>query len=290
MRRLLPLLFVIGCHSSGQENLGLSGQTTTIDVSKLAQPEELVRALSLSGNDLDARLGAHKMDAASTLKLESPAREPTTPGHEPTTGREPTTLDETFAVEADGAGGVHLVHDNSRGNGFEAVATGGQLYTKPRYGRFVRRRVEGDNLARLRVAAETPAAAYVRLLAPWLQIHEAGAVVVAGHAGVKLTLSARTSPSSVPNETEPGKQWRRTLQVRYIDGDIVLDAKTGAPLQVRLEAAYGFTRDGKPVQAALSFKQSTTSATSAIAPPADFAELGRARPIVDKQQLLEGLK
>ena len=277
VRRLLPLLFVIGCHSSGQENLGLSGQTTTIDVAKLAQPDELVRALSLSGNDLDARLGAHKMDAASTLKLTAPTREP-------------TTLEETFAVEANGAGDVHLLHDNSRGNGFEAVATGGQLYVKPRYGRFAKQRIEGENLARLRVAAETPAAAYVRLLAPWLQIHEAGAVAVAGHAGLKLTLSARTSASSVPAETEPGKQWRQTLQVRYVDGDIVLDAKTGAPLQVRLEAAYGFTRDGKPVQAALSFKQATTSATSAIAAPADFAELGRARPIVDKQQLLEGLK
>lgn len=277
MRRLLPFVLVVGCHSSGQENLGLSGQTTTVDVARLAQPDELVRALSLSGNDLDARLGAHKMDASSTLKLESAAHES-------------QALDETFAVEANGAGDVHLLHDNSRGNGFEALATGGQLYVKPRYGRFVHRRIEGDELSRLRVAAETPAAAYVRLLSPWLQIHEAGAVSVAGHAGLKLTLSARTSPSSTPTETEPGKQWRKTLQVRFVDGDIVLDAKTGAPLQVRLDAAYGFVRDGKPVQATLAFKQATTSATSAISPPADFAELGRARPIVDKQQLLEGLK
>jgi hypothetical protein len=277
MRRLLPLALVIGCHSSGQENLGLSGRATAVDVAKLAQPDELVRALALSGEDLDARLGAHKMDASSTLKLESAARET-------------QALEETFAVEADGAGSVHLLHDNSRGNGFEAVATGGQLYVKPRYGRFTRRRIEGDELGRLRISAETPAAAYVRLLQPWLQVHEAGAVSIAGHAGVKLKLSARTSPSQTPTDAEPGHQWRQTLQVRYVDGDVVLDAKTGAPLQVRLEAAYGFTRDGKPVQAALSFKQMTTSATSAIGAPADFVELGRPRPILDKQQLLEGLK
>ena len=277
MRRLLPLALVIGCHSSGQENLGLSGQTTAVDVAKLAQPDELVRALSLSGSDLDARLGAHKMDASSTLKLESAAHEA-------------QSLDETFAVEADGAGGVRMLHDNSRGNGFEAVATAGQLYVKPRYGRFVHRRIEGDELSRLRVAAETPAAAYVHLLQPWLQVHEAGAVSVAGHAGIKLTLSARTSPSQTPVESEPGRKWRQTLLVRYVDGDIVLDAKTGAPLQVRLEAAYSFTRDGKPMRAALSFRQATTSASSAIGAPADFAELGRPRPIVDKQQLLEGLK
>jgi hypothetical protein len=277
MRRLLPLALVIGCHSSGQENLGLSGQTTAVDVAKLAQPEELARALALSGNDLDARLGAHKMDASSTLKLESATRET-------------QSLEETFAVEADGAGGVHLLHDNSRDNGFEAVATAGQLYVKPRYGRFTRRRIEGDELARLRVAAETPAAAYVRLLQPWLQVREAGAVSVAGHAGLKLVLSARTSPSQKPVETEPGRQWRQTLQVRYVDGDVVLDARTGAPLQVRLEAAYSFTRDGKPMQAALSFKQTTTSAASAIGAPADFVALGRSRPLLDKQQLLEGLK
>src|SRR5689334_21521814 len=182
MRRLVPLLFVVGCHDpSSEENLGLSGPHATVDVARLTQPEELVRALSLSGADLDARLGAHKMDASATLKLELPTRET-------------RTLEETFAVRSDGRGAVQLTHENSRGNGFEAVAAGSDLYVKPRYGKFVRRKREGDELVRLRATAETPAASYLRLLQRFVQVREAGHAQVAGHAGVKLALSARTSP------------------------------------------------------------------------------------------------
>ena len=80
------------------------------------------------------------------------------------------------------------------------------------------------------------------------------------------------------------------MNVRYIDGDVVLDAKSGAPLSVRLEAQYTFVRDGKPVQATLAYKQTTAARQAMIAPPDDWTTLSRPRPMLDQQELLEGLK
>src|SRR6185437_4418867 len=132
----VALLLLCACSSRhGDENLGLSSGKSAVDVARLTQPDELVRALSLSGRALDAALGAHRMDATETLKLELPGQT--------------VALDDTFAVQADGNGGVHLLHDNSRGNGFEAVALADDLYVKPRYGKFVRSKVEGDEFERL---------------------------------------------------------------------------------------------------------------------------------------------
>lgn len=255
----------------------MSNKAATIDVARLTQPEELVRALSLSGRELDAKLGAHRMDASETLKLELP-------------GAQTVSLDDSFAVQADGRGGVHLLHDNSRGNGFEAVALNDDLYVKPRYGKFVRRKVEGDELERLRAAAETAGASDLRLVERFVQVREAGTATVAGHTGVKLTLAARTTPDGPATESDASKKWRETIKVRYIDGDVVLDGQSGAPLSVRLEAQYTFVRDGKPVQATLAYKETTAADKFLIAPPADWTTLSRPRPVLDKQQLLEGLK
>ena len=273
------LLLMCACGGRhGDENFGLaSGTAASVDVGKLTQPEELVRALSLSGRELDGKLGAHRMDATESLKLELG-------------DRQTVALDETFALESDGRGGVHLQHDNSRGNGFEAVAMHDDLYVKPRYGKFVRRKVEGDELERLRATAETAAASDLRLVQRFVQVREAGTATVAGHAGVKLTLAARSTPDAPIAESEPGRKWRETVNVRYIDGDVIIDSRSGAPLAVRLEAQYTFARDGKPVQATLAYKQTTAPMADAITAPADWATVTRPRPMLDRQQLLEGLK
>jgi hypothetical protein len=283
-RALAPLLLLvmIGCGRHGDENLGLSAHgKVTIDVAKLTEPAELVRALSLSGRDLDERLGAHRMDAASIMKLETPEQQKSSA---------PLSLEETFQVQSDGRGAVHVVHDNSRGNGFEATALGTEIYVKPRYGKFIKRKIEGDELARLRTSAETAAAAYLRLIAPALLVRQVGPATVAGHAGIKLTLAGRSSPDSPPAESAPGRKWRETVKVRYIDGEVVVDAKTGAALAVRLDTAYSFVRDDQPMTATLQYKQTTAAEAGAIAAPTDFTTLSRPRPMLDRQTLLEGLK
>jgi hypothetical protein len=272
---LLALLTVAACHDRGDENLGLSGGRVAVDVAALAQPEELERALQLSGKELDARLGAHRMEATASLKLEQP-------------GRPVETLEESFLIESDGRGAVHLLHDNGHGYGMEAVAIGDDLYSRARYGHYSRHRPEGDELERLRATAETPAVGYVRLLQRFIAVHEAGRLDVAGHAGIKLKLSA-TAAVRPAREVEPGRRWRETVRPRYLEGEVVLDGRTGAPLLLKLDTSYTFERDGKPLTVTVAFKQSTVPFSGAISPPTEYTTLNRPRPMLDRQILLDGL-
>lgn len=280
MRRLFlvagMLIALPACHNEGNENLGLGDPTAgAIDVAKLTNPAELLRALSVGGAPLDQMLGPHRMQASSSLKLELP-------------GAKPEALDETFDVAFDGRA-LRLRHENEQDYGFETITDGNRLWVKPRYGKYVLRKVEGDELERLRKTAELPAAAWLRLLLPSVQVSEAGRAQVGGRPGVKLALSARSTPGAPTPTSEPGKAWRRTMQVKYLSGDVVVDAKSGAPLAVRLDAGFSFERDGHTLNATLAFKQTTMAEAGTIELPTEFVTLTRPRPMLDRQQLLDGL-
>ncbi len=273
-----------GCSRSGEENLGLevpSGEAKgeSIDVAELATPAELERALALPGRALDRLLGAHRLDATAQLKIE-------------VAGRPTETLEDTFRLDSDGRGALHLTHDTSHDEGMEAVVAGGTLYVRPRYGRFVGRRPEGDELARLRATVEAVAADDLALLRPWLEVHEAGRTEVAGRAGVRLKLSASPSPKAAPRETAPGRLWRNHVQVRYIDGEVVADATSGAPLAVKLESAYRFERasDHQTVTVTLKLDQTTARPDPIVAPTDAVIDPHRPRPTLDRRKLLEGFK
>jgi hypothetical protein len=274
---LVATVLLAACHHEGDENLGIGDPgAPRIDVAALANPAELLRALSVHGPALDQALGPHRMQASSSLKLELP-------------DRHAEQLEETFDVAWDGKA-LRLRHENEQDYGFEAVTVGNRLWVKPRYGKYVLRKLEGDELERLRKVAEQPAAAWLKLLLPSVQVAEAGRVAVAGQPGVKLALSARATPSGKPVlSNEPNKAWRRTVQVKYLSGDVVVATRNGVPLAVRLEAGFTFEREGKPVNATLSFKQSTTAEPGVIETPSDYVTLSRPRPMLDRQQLLEGL-
>jgi hypothetical protein len=277
MRRLLVVAaLVVGCQRGGDENLGL-GQSTmrAIDVATLSNPEELVRAVSVGGPALDRALGRHRMQASSTVKLELP-------------NHTSEQLDETFDVAFDGKS-LRLRHENEQDYGFEAIATGNRLWVRPRYGQYVLRKIEGDELERLRKTAELPAAAWLKLFLPSLQVQEAGRAQIGGRPGVKLALSARPSPGSAPSTSDPQKAWRRTVTVKYLSGDVVVDATNGAPLEVQIDAGFSFEREGKTVNAALSFKQRTLGDAETIVAPTEWTTLVRPRPMLDRQTLLEGL-
>jgi hypothetical protein len=269
-----------GCSHPGDENLGLSrGPSQAIDPAQLTKPAELVRAARLPGAELDGRLGARHVEASSTLKIEPP-------------GKPVETLEETFRLDADGKGAVHLQHDNSRSGGLEAIATGGALYVRPRWGKIEKRRPEGDEVDRLRRSVETVAADYLDLLSRWLLVREDGRVQVAGRSAVKLKLSAMQKPLAAPAEQDPARAWRDRLQVRYVDGDLVMDVASGALLQARLDASYAFERKGEsgPLQVTLGYRQTTGTAEPIVAPPDAVPAPQRTRPMLERQQLLEGLK
>src|SRR4051812_4461760 len=123
--RWLAILTLFGCSRGGEENLGLSSDRVSVDVKRLATPAELLHALQLPGSELDKKLGARHFEAKSTIKIE-PFERPF------------EILNESFKLDADGKGAVHLVHENPR-DGLEAVIAGGTIYVKPRYGPLTRR-------------------------------------------------------------------------------------------------------------------------------------------------------
>ncbi len=133
------------------------------------------------------------------------------------------------------------------------------------------------------------------MVARWLRVSAAGAVEIAGRRGARLALSASASPASEspsqdPHGEDPARRWRETVRVRAIDGEVVLDAASGALLAARFSAAYTFERDGKgPFVVNVTYNM-TTVAPRAIAPPEEFvADPSRPRPMLDRQALLDGL-
>jgi hypothetical protein len=250
-------------------SLGLAEHTVTVDVSRLDTPEELLHALQLPGAALDKNLGAHGVEAKSSLKTE--------PGEQ---------LDETYRLDSDGKGAVHLTHNNAR-DGVEAVIAGGVVYVKPRYGHWTRRRPERGDIERLRDNVEGVAAAYVELLSRWLVVKQ---VARTDHT-VRLALSARSSPESAPAETLPYKKWRDTVKVDHLDGEWTLDAASGAPIAGKLEASWSFERSDLkgPTMVTLKWEQHAATPEPIVA-PADAVEPRRPRPQLDRDQLLDGLK
>lgn len=277
--RVLVFLLACGCSHGGEENLGLEvGRASEkIDVSGLTRPAELERALQLPGEALDRLLGAHRLEATTQLKVEAP-------------GAPVETVTDEYTLDSDGRGALHLIHDTSHQDGMEAVVSGGQLYVRLRYEPFVRRKPEGDEVARLRAAAEDVAADDLEVLLPWLTVRAAGQTTLAGRNAFRFTLAAAPSATPHPPERDPGRRWRDTVKVRYVDGQVTADAASGAPLAVKLDAAYTFERAGKTIAVTLGLDEKTTAPEPIVAPADAQPDPERPRPMRDRQALLEGLK
>jgi len=276
---LSAALSAAGCSRTGDENLGLKGKpgTFTVDVAQLARPGELVRAAFMPSREIDQRLGPHRIESRATLKVEPP-------------GKPAESLDETWQLDSDAQGAFRAVHESSRGYGYEAALVGGELYVRPRWGKFVKRKPEGDEADRLRAAVETAGSEYLKLLERFIVVREDGRTQVHGRSAVKLKLAASPSPTAAPAEAEPGKKWRESMAVRYIEGDAYVDAASGALLGLHLDAAYSFVREKSPFVVTVSFKQTAASPETIVAPADAIDSPHRTRPMLDRAELLEGLK
>jgi hypothetical protein len=280
----VAVLAATACSRQGDENLGMQAKPAAwaVDVAQLTKPSELVHAASMPAPELDKKLGAHRFEASSTTKIEPP-------------GKPVETMDEGYALDADGQGNFRVLHANSHGYGFEAESFGGELYVRPRYGKYVKRKPEGDEADRLRASVETLAPEYLKLFERWISVREDGRAQVLGRPAVKLKLAATSSPSAVVADGDPSKKWRESMSVRYIDGDVLIDAGTGALVGIKLDAAYTFTREegGKktgPFAVTLAYRQTAAAPEQLTAPTDAIDSPHRIRPMLDRSELLEGLK
>ena len=203
------------------------------------------------------------------------------------------TLDEQTLVERDVRGVVHAVYTNSRDQGRELFSAGDTVWVRPRYGKFHRRPPAEPGEAE-RVAAEIGGvfAAHVELCASGLAVREAGTTTVAGRPARRLLLGRGTA-RAMPPHTAPQRAWRDGLTVDALEGEVLLDAATGAVLLGRLAARLGFVRDGRHLEMTLSSTQEVQAvgAVSLMPPPDEHSSPTptRSTEFEDRESLLSGL-
>ncbi len=268
-------LFILGaCMTVSACGQPHKGGAVTVDADLFSRPAELQRLFAESA----APLGPRHLEASSSLELHPP-------------GRPVESLHETFRLDA-GAAQLHVLHENDHDDGLEAIVTNGKLYVRPRYGKFVARRAEATEVAHLRSNVEGVAAAYLRLVGPWLSLCVAQATVLNGRSVRVVQIARRDSPDRSLRGHDSEASWRDGVDVTQLGGEFVVDASTGLPIDGHLDATYTFTRSdlSGPVSAQLHYEQKSTAVPEAIAAPNEVTTLKRPRPLLDRQALLDGLK
>jgi hypothetical protein len=187
----------------------------------------------------------------------------------------------------------HGLYTNSADYGRETTWSGGALYLRPRYQRWHRRPPETpDEPDNLRDGFADAVFATWDLLAPGVELTDAGAASVAGRTGRKVVIRLAPSPRPLPHEPLAQRAWREHRTVDAVDGEVVLDADTGVPLSVRLTGAIGFQRDGRAFVMKLEATRTIEMGSAAIAEPAGsdvVATPERAREVDDRDFLLQGI-
>jgi hypothetical protein len=287
---LLLLPFVaFGCHRDADEDLGLAlKEAPVLRLDALTEPKALVDALQQPVAPVDRKLGARGVQLVRTTELKAGSRSDVTVS--------------TFRFDTDGKGGFHLSHEldhpevlapaardddktkpvekvDPLAQGMEAIWLPDHLYVRPRYGRFIDRHAEPGELDRLRALVERVLGDDIELLAPFLALEKRGANVVA------LSLKPNAHGEKID---DPARAWRAAMTVSELAGQITLDAQTGVPTLAQLSTRYRIERDGEAVDVHLTLEQTARAPTPVTAPEAVPAPR-RAHPIVERNQLLDGL-
>ena len=126
------------------------------------------------------------------------------------------------------------------------------------------------------------------------ELTDRGGVQVAGKSGRKIEIKLDPSVSKAPREALAQRKWREGRSIEALAGSVVLDADTGAPLSVELDAKIGFSRDGRSFVMKLKMQSAITQIgkPAAIAAPAEgevVATPGRLREVDDRDYLLQGI-
>ena len=234
-------------------------------------------AIALAHDEVWRRLGPHQFQAKSRLQVT-------------VEGQAPDLLEEEYRLEAGTAGAFHARYENSHDQGREVVLAGGELYLRPRYGTFVRRRPEEGEADRLRQETWGGIAAAVEVVGRFVQAKPEGQATVAGRGARRLTLGLAPQPRAAAPTPEPRREWRASVVVQRLSGSLSVDEQTGAPLACSLKAEYTFRRGGAAASATLDLEGSLTPAAQvAVTAPAHVPQPTRTRYHVERRELLKGL-
>jgi hypothetical protein len=277
-----------GCGASGgtpdEELAGLvhaaKEQAPAIDVARAASdPDALGAAIAAPEHRITDALGPHVLASKSSVVVSDG-------------GAVVESLIDEVALD-DGGAAFHGTENNSADYGREVIATAGQVYLRPRYARWHARKPEDGELARLRDDLGGALAADYDLLAPAVAVADRGEAQAAGRPARRIVLS-KASITRARTQTLTQRKWREAAEVLAVSGEVLLDAKTGAPLHAHVEGEVAFARDGHRYTMKLSIDHdvSAIGAVAAIAPPpADdtVATPERLREVDERDLLLQNL-
>jgi hypothetical protein len=254
-----------------------------VDVELAAHdPAELGRALARPYRSMAGELGPHSAAVNTSTTVEQ-------------AGVPVSELSDHAQIESGEAGAYHAVYTNSADYGRETTFLDGKLYLRPRYQRWHGRAPETpDEPLALRDQYFEAISAVWDLLAPGIEISDAGATEIAGRAARKITVRRSSDPSKPPAEPIAQRKWREARSVEAVEGEIALDAAKGVPLAIKLAGTVGFSRDGRrfTMKVSLDSTVSGLGAPAAIAAPAAddvVATPERLREVDDRDYLLQGI-
>ncbi len=246
------------------------------------EPAELARALALGHDYLAADVGAHRFAATSTLRVsngDALLEQLTVENH----------ID--YAASGDYAATSHNDHDYGR----DILYVDGQLYLRPRYGKYHQREpVRDSEPASLRNELFSELAAQFELLAPGVELSDAGAAQHAGRAARKIVIAKAPKATAPPKQPLEHQRWRQTAVVEDVNGWVLLDIATGAPLSAALDGVVSFMKEGQRLRMKLHVEHDVRDLGTAVpvaAPPAEatVATHERSHEVEERNRLLEGL-
>lgn len=256
---------------------------TKIDVTRAATEEsELARTLTRPYEKVLTDLGPHNI----TIKTETVVDEAGKPVSE--------LSDESTILNGD-KGTYRAIYTNTADYGREAIFLGDKLYLKPRYQRWHGRAPESSTEPfDLRESFYGAIPATWDLIGYAAELTDRGVVQASGRTGRKIEVKLSPSATKAPRETLSQRKWREGRSVEALTGNVVLDADTGAPLSIDLDAKIGFSRDSRSF--IMKVKLQSTAANigkpADIAPPPEsevVATPGRMREVDDRDYLLQGI-
>jgi len=185
-------------------------------------------ALLMSHHELWEGLKGHRVHASAKLTRRLQ-------------GRAPLVVDQTLDLRIDQAGRYHLSKDTHPQYGLEAIWAGDWLYLRHRHGRFARRQpTDLNEPSRIANRAYGFAAAYFRLLGRWIAFADAKEGRVGERAAVLLRMRMREPDSREPPQGSVSQRWRNSIRVKSLSGYVWVDRRTGAPLEIQLNARWSF--------------------------------------------------
>lgn len=238
--------------------------------------ERPAAALELGPDDVAARLGSFEWTASI----------------EWTVAREGDDARRVHVIEhhrvrqaATGEFEVHADLDPGLGAGSETgkdvVWAGGMTFARARHAPWRERPTDrGRDARRFRDESFLAPRALARLLGPALVLKPAGDAEVQRRAArrIALSLAKGAAPAPVPARavaTEPDEDTKRRrafldgLRPQSASGELLLDASTGAPLRVRVVAAFGVEgdRSARVTVELVAQVRATGGEVAAVAPP-----------------------